>query len=334
MQKRLLLNVPLDLEARTRLAEHCEIVGPLNGNIAATLDKYAPIDGIIASAVISMDGAAMDRLPDLQCVGRLGIGYDNIDVDAANDRGILVINTPDAPAQSTAEHAVSFIFALAKRTVAYDSMVRSGRWNERLNEPGCELAGKTLGIIGIGRVGRRTAQMCAGLQMNIISYDPFVSPKDCPANIELVADLKSLLQKSDFISLHLPLIKSTYHLIGAAEFDAMKPGAFLINVARGGLVDSSALAEALQSHKIAGAAVDVYEPEPPTAADPIMTLPNLILSPHIAWATREGSRRMYEMLVNDMLDALSGKCPAHLVNPTIWEHSRILSIKSNLESVE
>jgi len=332
MQKRLLLNVPLDLEARTRLAEHCELVGPINGNIAATLDKYAPMDAIIASAVISMDGATMDRLPELQCIGRLGIGYDNIDVNAANERGILVINTPDAPAQSTAEHAVSFILALAKRTVAYDSMVRSGRWNERLNELGCEVAGKTLGIIGIGRVGRRTAQMCNGLQMHIIAYDPFVSPKDCPANIELIADIKSLLQKSDFISLHLPLIKSTYHLISTAEFEAMKPGAFLINVARGGLVDPSALADALQSHKIAGAAFDVYEPEPPTATDPLITLPNVMLSPHIAWATREGSRRMYEMLVNDMLDALAGKYPAHLVNPIVWKHSRISSINSNLES--
>ncbi len=322
-RKRLLLNVPLDAAARARLAEGCELIGPVDGNIAPRLAEFSPVHALVASAVIMVNGEAMDRLPELETIGRLGIGVDNIDLEAATARGILVLHTPDAPAQSTAEHTVSFILALAKRTVPYDTMVRTGRWRERLDNPGCDVAGKTLGLIGLGRVGRLVARMCgAGLGMRVLAYDPYVKPAEMPAGVQAAASLTGLLSESDFISLHLPLSESTRHLIGAKEIECIKPGAFLINAARGGLVDSTALAQALKQGRVAGAALDVFDPEPPSADAPLLALPNVLLSPHIAWATREGARRMYEMLVSDTLEALAGRRPAHIANPEVWERAR------------
>lgn len=252
--------------------------------------------------------------PNLVLVGRAGIGIDNIDVDEATSRGILVINAPLGNVRSTAEHTVALLFALARRVVAADRAVREARWKQGYE--GVQLAGKCFGLIGAGKVGRQVGAIAQGIGMDVVAYDPFLSDEDWSAIGMRGVSLDQLLTMSDFVSIHVPLSNETRGLLGVAELSGMKPGAYLINCARGGLVDEEALAEVLVAGHLAGAALDVFAQEPLTDS-PLLAAPNIVLTPHIAASTREAQTQVSTDIAAQVLDFFAGRPVAFPINPAV-----------------
>ena len=279
------------------------------------------VAGVILGVEPMADGIFMDQAGNgLKVIARHGIGVDNVDLDAATKRGILVVNTPDAPTESTAEHAVALLLALAKQVVAGDSNLR-GTANIPHNQlQGTEVRGRTLGVVGFGRIGRRVAEICgSGLQMRVIAYSPHIDPVQAVAlGVEAVTSLETLLEQADFVSLHPAFTPETQHLIGKVELRRMKSTAFLINVSRGPVVDETALIEALETEKLAGAAMDVFDPEPPSPDNPLFQMPNVVATPHVSSFTDLGREAMSQGAVEQVLQVLRGEQPPSLVNPEAW----------------
>ncbi len=278
------------------------------------------VDAVIINAQVEADGDFMTRAgANLKVIARPGIGVDNVDIPAATERGILVVNTPDAPTESTAEHTVALLLALAKRVVLGDMNARGADIaHSRLM--GTETRGRQLGIVGFGRIGRRVAQICGlGLGMKIVVFDPYVA-KSVLTDLGLTrADtLTDLLTEADFVSLHTALTPETRHLIAEPELRCMKPGAYLINASRGPIIDETALVKILQEGHLAGAALDVFDPEPPAPDNPLLKMDKVVLTPHIASYTDLGSQTMGEGAVEQVLQLLQGQRPPHLMNPDIW----------------
>jgi D-3-phosphoglycerate dehydrogenase len=271
-------------------------------------------------------GDVMDRLGEnLKAIARVGIGVDAIDLKAASERGIQVLNTPEGPTESTAEHAVALMLALCKNVMVGDRALRSGRPFPDLKEvpQGLELAGATLGLVGIGRIGSRVAAIAQVLGMKVLAYDPYIKPERAgELGVEMVASLQDLLPRVNVLSIHSPATSETYHLINADALNRMQRGSYLINVARGTLVDEQALVEALRSGHLAGAGVDVYDPEPAHSDNPLFSLPNTICTPHIASYTTAGVLKMQTMACEQVASALKGDKPTNLVNKDVWDHRR------------
>lgn len=308
---RIWTDVRLLPEALRLLEAYADVV--TGGDEAALPGSVAAI----ISALVDADGAWMDRAgPALLAIARPGIGVDNIDIAAATERGILVINTPDGPTESTAEHAVALLLALAKQVVAADRRFHTEGWSAaRLR--GVEVRGKTLGIVGLGRIGRRVAQICGqGLGMQVVAYDP-LAPDDTFVTLNIVraASLDDLLPQSQFLTLHCALTPATRHLIGARELALLPQDAFLINVSRGAVIDQGALIEALTTGKLAGAGLDVFDPEPLPDDHPLLQLSNVILTPHVASFTGDGVRVMHNGAAEQVIRLLCGERPPHIVNP-------------------
>ena len=262
----------------------------------------------------------MDRLgPNLKAVCRPGIGVDTVDLEAAKERGILVINTPDAPTESTAEHAVALLMAVAKRVMTGDMYLRGNSAITREDMLGTELLGRTLGVVGYGRIGRRVAEICAlGLRMNVIVYDPFIDVNQpTPAGIQLTSDVEGLLKQANFVTLHVPLFPETRHFMNAERLQLMQPGSYLINASRGPVVDEAALIQALESGHLAGAALDVFDPEPPLADNPLLKMKNVVVTPHIASGTDRGVHAMMHGVADQIIQILNGERPPHIVN-NVW----------------
>jgi D-3-phosphoglycerate dehydrogenase len=252
---------------------------------AALCECVGEFDAVIVRSATKITRPVFEATQQLKAVGRAGIGVDNIDVDAATEYGVVVINTPDANAVSAAELALAHLFSLCRRLPAADRSVRAGEW-KRSRFSGTEISGKTLGVIGFGNIGRIVAARAQGLNMNVVGHDPFVSA-------EMFADLgvaplplEALLAQSDFVTLHCPLIEATKNLLNREKIALMKPGARLINCARGGLVDETALHEALGSGRLAGAALDVFGKEPP-GESALFALDNIEFTPHLGASTEE-----------------------------------------------
>ena len=262
----------------------------------------------------------IDAAPSLRAISRHGVGVDSVDVTYATSRGIPVLYTPAANAESVAEHTLGMMLAVSKMILLGDRAQRNGDFQSRTRLIGFELYGKTLGIVGAGRVGSRVARMCrAALDMHVIAYDPFLSADDARLRgVELVPDLSILLQEADYVSLHAPLTPETQALIGPRELNLMKPTAILVNCARGGIVDEEALATALLEGQIAGAAVDVWQQEPPPQDHPLFALENVIVSPHMAAHTEEAMNRMATTLALDITRVLQGERPHFCVNPRVF----------------
>jgi len=256
----------------------------------------------------------------LKVIARHGVGYDSIDVKAATARKIPVCITPRANALSVAEHVLALMLALAKRIIPFDAATRKNEWEIRNSYSAFDLDGKTLGIIGMGRIGMLVCQKAqAAFNMKILAYDPLV-PKDAmeKAGAKVVA-IPEILQASDFVTLHVPSTPETKGLIGAAQFKTMKRSAYLINCARGPIVDEAALVTALKDGTIAGAGLDVFDPEPPKADNPLFGLPNVILSPHSAGLTVECVIRMATHAAQSIIDVLEGRRPEGVVNPEVFK---------------
>jgi D-3-phosphoglycerate dehydrogenase / 2-oxoglutarate reductase len=256
----------------------------------------------------------------LKAIARHGVGYDSIDVKAATARKIPVCITPRANALSVAEHVLALTLALAKRIIPFDAATRKNEWEIRNSYSAFDLDGKTLGIIGMGRIGMLVCQKAqAAFNMTILAYDPLV-PKEAmeKAGAKVVA-IPEILKTSDFVTLHVPSTPETKGLIGAAQLKAMKRSAYLINCARGPIVDEAALVKALKDGTIAGAGLDVFDPEPPKADNPLFGLPNVILSPHSAGLTVECVIRMATHAAQAIIDVLEGRRPEGVVNPEVFK---------------
>ena len=314
MTKKVWMEWSLSPTLMSRLTELAEVVG--DGDMAQ-LHGSAVITGIRRY----YDGEFMDRVgPNLIMIAKPGIGVDNIDVDAATTRGILVCNTPDAPSESTAEHAVALLMAVAKRVMVGDMHLRGPADFGRDDMRGTELLGSKLGIVGYGRIGRRVAEMCAlGIRMQVTIYDPLLaSDVALPAGVSRTDDVDAIFSENQFVTLHTPLLPATHHLANERRLRLMKPGSYLINASRGGVVDEGALIKVLQEGHLAGAGLDVFDPEPPLADNPLLKLNNVVLTPHIASNTDAGMAAMQAGTVENMVNVLKGERPTWVANPEAW----------------
>jgi glyoxylate reductase len=319
--------IPGDSLEKLKIEGNEVIVSEFNRPLTAEelLEKSKGVDAILTLLTDRVDGDLVDAIgPQLKLVSNYAVGFDNVDTKALSDRGILVTNTPsDEVNESVAEHTWALMLALARRIVEADEATRHGAYKGW--EPdiylGTNMIGKTLGIIGLGRIGSMVARRAKGYNMTVLynKHDP-----DPEAEAELgvkFVSLDDLLKQSDFISLHVPLTDETRHMINKETLSKMKQGAFLINTARGPVIDERDLVDALRSGHLGGAALDVYDNEPNIAPE-IIAAPNVITTPHIASATWEARNKMGEQAVSAILDTFSGKKPENLVNPEIWEKRR------------
>ena len=279
-------------------------------------------DAIIVAGETFVTGEVMDRIgPRLRIIARTGIGVDRIDLNAATRRGIMVVNTPDGPTESTAEHAIALLLNLCKLVMTGDRILRSGRPFPTLTEltPGFEVSGAVLGLVGLGRIGSRVASIAHVLGMKVLAFDPFISPERANTlGVELVPSLIELLPRAQVVSLHCPSTAETYHIMNAETLHLMPEGSYLVNVARGALIDEDALLDALRSGHLAGAALDVFDPEPPVTNHPLFTLPNTICTPHIGSHTTASVLRIQVMACEQIASALRGERPTNLVNAEVW----------------
>ena len=260
--------------------------------------------GVGVRSASKVTAAVLANPGKLKIIGRAGVGVDNIDVKVATEKGILVVNTPQGNAAAAAELAIGLMFALARKIPQAADSMRQGIW-EKKKFMGVEIAGKTLGVVGLGNIGRQAAERGVGLKMNVIGFDPF-PPKQLLSGVKLVS-FDELVEKSDFITLHIPLLPETKGLFNPNTFAKMKKGSYLINCARGGVVDEEAVLEALKSGQLAGAALDVFGKEPPDPS-PLFAHENLIASPHLGASTREAQEKvaieMAEVFVDFLKDGV------------------------------
>jgi glyoxylate reductase len=308
------------VEALARIDAECEMQryegpggqAPKDALIAALGD----VEGLLGSAQLPVDAEVL-AAPKLRVVSNFGVGFDNIDVAAATERGILVCNTPGVLTDAVADLTLGLVIDLARKVVEAERVVREGQWaTAGRGIMGNDLRGKTLGIVGFGRIGRAVAQRARAFGMRLCFHDVFEDPGDGFADC-VYRPLDGLLREADFVTLHVNLTDETEKLIGARELALMKPAAYLINTARGPVVHQAALTEALREGRIAGAALDVLEREPPAPDDPILSLPNAIILPHIGSATRETRAAMLELAIDNLLAALRGETPKAVVNPEV-----------------
>ena len=276
---------------------------------------------LVRSAVVTAE--IMDAVPTLRVIAKHGMGVDNIDVKHATEKGILVVNAPLSNLNSVAEHIVMLVLSLAKRTPLMDCLTKSGEFKKRTAYVNRELKGATLGMIGFGRIPRLTARRLGGFDMRLIAYDPFL-PADAGKEfgVTMVSE-DEVLAQSDFVVVHTQLNESTRHLMNGEKFSKMKPDAYFINACRGPVVDTQALVSALKSGKIAGAGLDVFDPEPPMPGDPLFAMDNVVLSPHNAALTDGALVRMAEDSAQGIADYLNGLRPAYPVNPEVLRGTEV-----------
>jgi phosphoglycerate dehydrogenase-like enzyme len=270
--------------------------------------------------VLRGDGVGSKRVIesaiDLKVIGRSGVGYDNVDIPAANDRKIPVIITPGANSQAVAEAALTFMLVLCKKMIHWDTRLKQGNWSSRFEQSSGDLEGATLGIIGFGRIGRKLAELIRPFSMTVLAYDPFVKKETARALDVHPVELDVLLKRSDFISIHALLNESTRGLINKAHLSLMKPGSFLINLARGGIIESlDVLYEALTNGPLAGVGLDVFEPEPPDVDHPLFKLENCLTSPHAICMSERAMYRSFKMMAEDMAAVLEDRKPRFVANP-------------------
>lgn len=264
--------------------------------------------------------ALLARCPKLLVVSTSGAGYDPVDVDACTEAGVLVVNQAGANAEAVAEHAVGLMLALTKKMVQSDRSLHRERGVSRETFKGWNAQGRTIGVIGLGHTGSRVARICGkGLDMRVLATDPYITPADFEERGGIATPLDQLLAESDYVSIHCPYNAETRDMIGARELELMKPGAFLINCARGGIVNEAALAVALEKEQIAGAGLDVWDVEPPPMDHPLLKFDNLIATFHIAGVTYDSRRNMADWNAEQVLGTLRGEYPPRLINPEAWD---------------
>ena len=284
-------------------------LGSDNDKLAALIEGF---DGLAIRSATKVTAAILDKAKSLRVIGRAGIGVDNVDIPAATARGIIVMNTPFGNSITTAEHAITLMLALARQIPQADASTQAGKW-EKNRFMGVEITSKTLGVIGCGNIGSIVANRAIGLKMKVIAYDPFLSPERAQdLGVEKVA-LDELIRRADFITLHTPLTEKTRNIVDAHALAAMKKGVRIVNCARGGLIDETAVYEALKSGHVAGAAFDVFAEEPATS-NPLFTLPNVVCTPHLGASTTEAQENVALQIAEQMSDYLLRGAISNAVN--------------------
>jgi D-3-phosphoglycerate dehydrogenase / 2-oxoglutarate reductase len=266
-----------------------------------------------------VDAALIERTPDLLIVSTNGAGYDTVDVKACTDAGILVLNQSGGNREAVAEHALGMLLTLSKRIMETNHVMRRTHPIDRTAYMGNDVYGKTIGIVGLGHVGSRIAELCHGLfAMRVLAYDPYLTAAECEGRHAVKVSLEELLRESDFVSINCPLTAETRGMLGAAQFALMRRNAYFISTARGHIHDETALAEALQNRSIAGAGLDVWATEPPPREHPLLQFDNVLVSPHTAGVTRETRHNMGKIAATQVVDAIDGKPVKRIVNPDVW----------------
>ena len=309
---KILVAEPLAKQGLEILRAHHDVdekIGLTPEELAAIVGEY---DALLVRSQVKVTAEILAHATRLVVIGRAGVGVDNVDLEAATRAGIVVVNAPTGNTVSAAEQTIALMLALARKTAAADASMRRGEW-KRSSFTGVELRGRTLGIIGLGKIGQAVADRAHGLEMSVIGYDPFVTADQAALHGITLVEVDQIIEKADVITVHVPLNKATRGIISADNIGKLKPGVMLVNVARGGVYDEAAVAQALADGKIAGAAFDVYEKEPPVDS-PLLTAPNTVLTPHLGALTAEAQLRVAEEACEQVIDVLAGRSARYAVN--------------------
>ena len=278
--------------------------------LANTIHEY---DGIVVRSRTKLTADIIKKADNMKIIARAGVGVDNIDLDAATEKGIMVVNSPESTSITVAEHTMGLLLTMARKLSIADKSVKEGKW-EKKRFMGVELRNKTLGVIGMGRIGSQVVNRCKAFEMDAMAYDPYL-PEEVAKQMGVeLTDLDIVLKNADFITIHVPLTPETKHLISTEQFETMKDTAFITNCARGGIIDEEALYDALVNDKIGGAALDVYEEEPPAEDSKLFELDNIILTPHIAASTKEAQRDAAIIVADEIIDLFKGGTPQNVLN--------------------
>ena len=317
---RVLVTAPLpdDLLAVVREAFDVQQLPPgAAKDPAAVAAALANAQGLLLSESVSVTANLLEGCPRLRVISKVGVGYDRIDVAAATARSVLVCNTPGVLNGAVADHTFAILLSLTRRLRENEAQVRTGMWKRGEELLGHDIRGKTLGIIGFGGIGRTVASTARGFEMNVVYHRRTRDREAEASGLAMFSDRDDVFRDADVVSVHCPLTPETRQSIGEREFGLMKRSSYFVNTSRGGVVDQAALVRALQSGGIAGAALDVMDPEPLDPADPLCALPNVVLTPHIGSGTVETRRAMQELAVRNLVQAMSGALPKAAVNPNV-----------------
>jgi D-3-phosphoglycerate dehydrogenase len=299
-----------------------EILSEVDAEVVSGEASDRPVEELVtnADAIISshqtVDGEFMDRMPDCQIVSRTGIGVDYVDLDAATERGIIVTNVPDYCISEVSDHALGLMMAVQRRIVEYDGDVREGAW-ERTGKPVHRIDGQVLGLVAFGNIGREFGRKARALGMDAVTHDPYLDEEFIREHGAEPVSLEELLGRSDVVSLHTPLTEETAEMISSKELAAMKDSALLINTARGGLVDQSALVDALEDSEIGGAGLDVLRDEPPSPDDPILKQDATVLTPHMGYYSIESLTKLRRRVAENVRAVLAGEVPEYVINEDV-----------------
>ena len=323
LQRRLPMPSPIILATQV-LDDYAESVlqtfAPLhiasNMQEATLCREIQPAIGLVVRGLAPITAAVIDAAPHLKVIGRTGVGYENIDIAAATRRGIPVVYTPGVGARAVAEATLGFMLALCKMITYWDSALKAGDWNSRYQAQGRDLDGKTLGIIGLGRIGKLVAEMARPFNMNVVAYDPYIDPALGASLGVTMLSMEAVLQQADFLTLHCPQNAETFGFINRQKLEMLKPGAYLINLARGGVIDSLDTVDALlRNGHLRGAALDVFNVEPCDTRHPLFQNSNLLVSPHSMATTLGAMTRIFKAMSDDMAAIFQGRPPESVVNP-------------------
>jgi D-3-phosphoglycerate dehydrogenase len=309
---RILVAEPIAPEGVALLRAHHEVderPGLTPAELCASLADY---DALIVRSQVQVDAAVIAAGPRLQVIGRAGVGVDNVDLEAATRAGITVVNAPTGNTIAATEHTLALLYGVARKIAAADASVRRGEW-QRTQFTGLELRGRTLGLVGLGKIGQAIAARARAMEMAVLASDPYVTAEQAAHHGAELVPFDDLLARADVVSVHVPLSRATRGMIGAKELGRMKPGAILLNVARGGVVDEAAVAAALTKGTLAGAGVDVFEQEPPVGS-PLLDAPNTLLTPHLGASTAEAQVAVAEEIADQVIDVLAGRSARYAVN--------------------
>ena len=309
---RILVAEPIAPEGVALLRAHHEVderPGLSPAELCASLAEY---DALVVRSQVQVDAAVIAAGPRLQVIGRAGVGVDNVDLEAATRAGITVVNAPTGNTIAATEHTLALLYGVARKIAAADASVRRGEW-QRTQFTGLELRGRTLGLVGLGKIGQAIAARARAMEMEVLASDPYVTAEQAAHHGAELVPFDDLLARADVVSVHVPLSRATRGMIGAKELGRMKPGAILLNVARGGVVDEAAVAAALTMGTLAGAGVDVFEHEPPVGS-PLLDAPNTLLTPHLGASTAEAQVAVAEEIADQVIDVLAGRSARYAVN--------------------
>ena len=301
-----LVNDSPEAEAERVLSQsHAYQIGSSRQELAMRYQGYTPL---------------LERCPNLVVLSTNGAGFDTVNLEDATKAGVAVVNQAGGNKEGVAEHVMAMLLSLSKRIMLTDHAMRTGNTYDRRAFMGDDVLGRVIGIVGLGNVGARVAELCRGLfKMRVLAYDPHLSAEQITARgAEKMATLEDLLKQADYVSINCPHTRETRFMMGAAQFAMMQPHAYFITTARGGIHDEAALAEALTAKKIAGAGLDVWEDEPPPSDHPLLQFDNVLVSPHTAGITRQSRHNIAKIAAEQMLDILDGKRPPRLLNPEVW----------------